>query len=191
MVASSLLTARKAYVDALATIKGLAVSVHGGVFDTREIQLYSKRAPAAVITSLGYDVISLQGTPEVSAKWGVVVFCVDAPATEKGAAVVSLVEQCVMTLSNTFASGGGASGRPSNMTAQNLFADALDRTGVALWKIEWDQRLELVDQLDDDDDTASLKLIDAIWDLSPRDHDAELGEVPDAHDTIVLDGDDS
>ena len=189
MARSSILQARDSYVAALGTVQGLHVSVHGGSLDLQELRVYSKKAPGAVLCFLNIESQGLQESLQGLAHWGCVVFTINEPGKPKAEAAISLVEQCLLVLSRCWGDGGGGSSRPMNMSARNDYGRFLDNTGVAMHIIEWDQKLTLDEDPDDED--GSLKTIDALWDLAPRDNNAELGEVPDAHDLIKLEGDDS
>lgn len=189
MARSTILEARKQYAAALATVQGLHVSTHGGLLILPELKVYSKQAPGAVLAFLGIDSEGLQQDLQALASWGCVVFTIDKPGQEKGASAIALVEQCLLVLSRCWADGGSGSSRPLRLSARNDYGRLLDNTGVAMHIIEWQQRITLDEDPHDDDGV--LRTIDALWDLSPRDNNAELGEVPDAHDVITLSGDDS
>lgn len=176
---ATLLRTREALCTALSAVQGLHVSTHNGVFDLKELQRYSKQTPAAVLTLLGFDAVRPQAEIEINARWGLVLFCVDRPGVEKGAAVIGLAEQCMLVLQSTWARGESGGSRPVGMTARTIFGSTLDGTGCAMWQIEWSQRL-LID-IDPDADGEPFKLLSVTWNIDHVDP-------PEAHDDIVLEG---
>jgi phage gp37-like protein len=182
---STLLTARQAYMDALKKIPGVQVSVHGGEYELSQVKAYSKQAPAIVLSLLGVDSHGDQGDIRVTAHWGCIVLTINKPTNPRDQSVIRLTEAAVIAISRAWASGGAGSSRPIGMRAENMFTDAQDLEGIALWKIEWDQRLDLLERSDDGDVVPFEQLV-ADWDLYPRDNDAELGEVVDNHQVIPL-----
>jgi hypothetical protein len=189
VLTSSLLRARQGYLTALQEIPGLNSQVHGGEFDLDELKQYGLKAPCAVLSLLGFDVINMSGgTPEGNAHWGCVVLTKDKPGQVRGDSAIQLGEVVASQLMLAWAPGGGGSQRPMGMQARNLFGRKLDNTGIAMWSLEWNQKMDLISFDESEDPADDLLRFSAVWDLSPRDNDAPLGQIPDAHDLIDLEG---
>lgn len=179
----ALIDARNAYLEALDTLKGVNVSPHGGRFTQKELERYARLAPAAVLTLLKFNPMRQGGLYSATATWGCIFFTKDTQTErERGVSVVDLAEKASCLLLSTFV--GDAGGRPMDMEARNLFTTPLDLIGIAMWGIEWDHMLDLTP---DQGEAVDWTLLHLTWDLAPRDNDADLGDVPEAEDDIVLD----
>lgn len=181
---SSLLVARAQYEAALRMIGGkVQVSTHGGAFDRKELERYAKTAPHVVLTLLGFECDLQAGAAIAEARWGVMCFTLHAPGEPRADSAIALAEAAVQVLLPLFA-GEELGGRPTDMSARNVYSTPLDALGVAMWSIEWNQTLELVTPVYPDD----LTSVTATWDLQPRTEEPppEIFEVPEAQDTIEL-----
>lgn len=181
---SSLLVARAQYEAALRTIGGtVQVSTHGGAFNQKELERYSKAAPHVVLTLLGFEPELQAGMAVAEARWGVMCFTKQTPGVPRTDSAIALAEAAVQVLLPLFA-GQELGGRPNSMSARNVYSTPLDFSGTAMWAIEWNQTLELVVPIFPDD----LTSVTATWDLQPRTEEPppEIFEVPEAQDTIEL-----
>lgn len=182
---SSLLVARTAYLSALSTdasLEGVQVYSHGGEFDLAQLKAYSRQAPCVVLALLKFSPTIQAGIVTCTAKWGLVAITKnDAAATRRAESVIELTEKAVKVLLRVFA-GEAAAQRPKDMQAVNLFSAALDQVSIAMWGVEFTQYLDLVETFDSDD----LTSVHLIWDLYPRDNDADLGTVLEAEDDVEL-----
>jgi hypothetical protein len=188
-VSSSLTLVREAYVTALAAapeLAGVHISSHGGLFSEKEIAEYSRQAPAAVITLVGFKPVRQDGAAICECQWGLIVFTIDKPAAAArkartamdiaaAAAHVLLVTAVGSDVTNVNA--------PHNMSASNEFTRAADSRGLAIWGLRWSQSVELAV---DTSGYGDLETLDAKWDVYPRDNNADLGDVIEAEDTIDL-----
>lgn len=177
---SSLLDARDVYATALQGISGVHVYAHGGTFDRTQIERYAREAPALVVSLLRFDADLEGGSTMAKVYWGVVGFTrSEKPGDPRDRTVIDLAEAATQVLLVTFA-GMSPRSRPRGIEARNLFGVEVDRIGIAMWGLEWQQILEL-DQVDT---SAPFTRLHADWDLSPRDNAAPLGQVLEASDDV-------
>jgi hypothetical protein len=125
---------------------------HGGAFTLDEIKRYVTGAPALVVVCMGVPEIEVQGGMScANSAWAIFVLTRTVPENAGGPRdtfVMRLVEQVVATLpEQTW--GHLAAQCPKNMVATNLFSTPLDKEGLALWAIRWQQLVDVPEYTSD------------------------------------------
>ena len=125
------------------------VSGHPGRFDLEELRRTSVRAPAVRIAILGAPRIGEVSDERIRATLSMAAFVItkDAPGLPRDEAAVNITEGLIRLVSlNQWQADGQAGfgiGLPEEIRADNVFAAATDRAGVALWAVSWKQTLVL------------------------------------------------
>ena len=164
------------YREELDTIN---VSEHGGAFSLDDIRRYAKKSPAAVVGCLGIPTFEIQGSV-VTAKVVYAVFCIahDEAANKRDAAALLLAESvAVETIQNTWFKS--ASSSPMNVVGTNLYSVPLDKLGVAMWAIRWEQRVDLQrNAIETLDDFLSMHSTYDIGETDGTDVNTDITELP-------------
>lgn len=163
---------------------GVNVSIHGGNFTDVELRAYGAKAPHIVLAMLRADLTLQGGAPTASVGMVAVVIEADRPGAgaDRHTRALALTDAALRVLSRLFAGGMDGISKPRDMTARNLFSREWDRTGIAAWALSWVQTVILTDSTSWD----IFATLDTKYDITPRDNDAPLGQVPDAEDIIDL-----
>ncbi len=124
-------------------LKHVSVSEHGGAFGLEDIKRYAKRTPHVVISCLAIPEIKYESSVSVArVVFGAFCLTEERSDTKRDVAALALVEATTVELtSNDWNST--ASGSPKNVSAANLFSGTLDKYGIAMWAIRWEQRVDL------------------------------------------------
>lgn len=196
---SSLVEVRDAIVAGLAANPRLAnvtVTHHGGDFDLDALKRYSKQCPALVLSLLHFKPELQGGSVVAYCTWGMVALTKNKPNTgttdfdaPHWTAVIALVDRAVRALAHFFygysqSESGRSVSKPSKMGAMNEYQTELDKLGIGMWGMSWEQRIELQDAADEavyDD----LVTVNAKIDTSPRPDGEDLGEVPESEDELT------
>jgi hypothetical protein len=137
----SLLTHRQAIVDGLkAALPGVTVAAHRGRFDSAaEIQRFAVKAPQVLVACVGFKPVSSGGgLVQLRGRWVVFVITKDAPKLERDAGALALAEAIELCVEgNTWALDSLSA--PTDIEARNLYSGAIDKNGVALWAVTFDQ----------------------------------------------------
>lgn len=165
---------------------GARVYAHGGEFTHSELQRYATQAPCVVVAVLKTDLDYEGGIPHASVTMGAVCVCKDQAGTKRDYQALTLADAVMRSLmlyvpDHIDLDGASA---PQHMTGRNLYTTTLDREGIAMWAVGW---VSLVDLADEPIDLADFGQMHLVWDVTPRDNDAALGDVPEATDDIDLD----
>ena len=136
----SVLTVRDAIVaDLRAALPELvSCGTYPGRFDAAELARFSTRVPTALVACLGLDAIDERG--EVGALASLAVFVVAGQRDTVALAVVEAVAARV--IGNRWGSDLVET-LPADVRAENLYSAAMDTRGVALWSVNWRQRVTL------------------------------------------------
>ena len=126
------------------TLDGVEVSEHGGAFTAEDIRRYAKKAPAVIVACIGVPQIKFQGTV-VAAFPTFEVFCLSSHTSSRQnrdtAAWLLAESVAVETVNNTW--DGAADSTPKNLSAANRYSVPLDKLGVGLWSVRWEQQVDL------------------------------------------------
>jgi len=137
----SMLAQRQAIVDDLkAALPGVTVTSHRGRFDNAaEIQRFALKAPQVLVACVGFKPVSPGGgMVQLRGRWVVFVITKDAPKLERDAGALALAETIERRIEeNTW--GLDSLSAPTDIDARNLYAGQIDKLGVALWAVTFDQ----------------------------------------------------
>lgn len=183
----SLVDTRTAWLVALrAGLPAVNVFGHGGSFDRKQLEAYSKKAPALALALLRFDPVKQGGATTCIATWGLVGFTVNSRQGrgDRDELCIDLMERASHVILQTFGgeSPNGAVSRATEAFARNLFSFELDQMNVAMWGLEFQQQIDLAQTFD----SAPFERMHLTWDLAPRDNDPPVGEIPEAEDDIEL-----
>lgn len=153
------------------------VTALGGRLDLDEVRRQSTSLPAVVVAALSVPVTEIIGGQlRVTVRWGAFIACADAPGPNKVSrdeGVLLLTGELLRLISSP-----EWPRRATKVSANSAWSTKLDRQGVAIWAVSWDEKLEVgrlsLEELDD------LKTLGVTWDLVPSN-----GQ-PDAVDHIKL-----
>ena len=182
----SLFALRQAVVDYLrATLPEIEVDTHPGRFDLREINRYGVRQPTIRVAVLSSPVDNDRRS--VYLRVNLVAYIVTRTdrqfdAEERAMAITEVL--CSHLHASGVLSVDGAS-RPDNIQAQNLYSSAVDKKGIHLAVVNWQQLLALPD-LVDPSVSEDFAVIAAEYDFAPYPAGAEPGDGVDANDLIDL-----
>lgn len=159
---------------------GTKVYSHEGAFTTGDIERCARQAPCAVV---GFDRTrtALEGGVVVGTVDAVVVVIVkDAAGVPRDLGMLRLLKEALrITTPNRW--GVDSAQRPTNVTARNFYTPDLARTGCAIWAIGFEQRVDLLPDVDPLTD--NLLDFRGNWDLVTTDG------LYEAQDQLELDGD--
>ena len=177
----SLLDTRQAIAAALeVAIGNLAQSgTHGGRFDLAELRRWANRSPCVLSACLGVQGVDLEGgtQPVANARWAAYVITRGDHIEKRDAQAVAIVETVLATVpGNDW--GETDTHNPKSIRADNLYNSALDKVGIALWAVTWDQRLDL--------STVALSSL-SDWDTFYTDY--EIGDDDSTTDTTTMEQD--
>lgn len=138
----SVLDVRAAIVAGLQATLGSKVTVesHRGRFDNvEEIRRFATRAPCVLVAALRIPVDDAGGGLVVlPAMWGAFVITRDAGDLSRGDAAAALAEAvCLAIRDNEW--GRDDVNTPTSIDARNLYATEIDKLGVAMWGVGWQQ----------------------------------------------------
>jgi hypothetical protein len=192
---SSMLALRDAVVTGLQAeagtgerFHGVKIVSHGGEFDTEaEVDRWAARAPALLVAMLKSDTETIGGEPWDCCVLGVFVVTVDRPGVMRDAAALTLASNVQHFLKQSPSPRWGLSTSViSKVIARNLYHEKFDKKGLALWGVFFEQSIKLEAPPAVVVEPPALESIHIQYDLSPRDNDADLGEVVDAEDIIDM-----
>lgn len=137
----SLLALRQAVVDDLkVALPGVTVVAHRGRFDNAaEIQRFATKAPTVLVACVGFKPFNPGGgLVQLRARMVLFVITRDAPQLERDAGALALAEAIELRVpGNTWALDSLSA--PTDIEARNLYSGQIDKLGVALWAITFDQ----------------------------------------------------
>jgi hypothetical protein len=124
-------------------LTGVHVFEHGGAFSVDDIKRYSKKSPAAVVTCLNVPNLVFQGTVvSADAQFGVFCLAAESSKEKRDIAALLLAESIAVETYKNFWFDSATSA-PSQVNASNLYNSALDKMGIALWVVRWNQQVDL------------------------------------------------
>lgn len=167
---------RDAIVDAIKT--GLpdlyTVEPHGGRFDLKELNRWSRQAPAVLVAAVSVPAIADGPTRNAEVRWVAYLVTRDTPEATRDVAALDYAEALLrLVRKNTW--GLENTQTPERVAAENLYSGQLDSNGMALWAVSWQQAVSLRTT-----DIAEL----ADFTLYTATH--EVGDGPVAEDRVEL-----
>lgn len=142
----SIETVRTAIVNAIASnITALETcEAHPGRFDLAEIKRVAANAPAVFVAALATGQQELNGG-DVQAPVSFAAFIVtkNQPQKSRDSIVLEIVNALlVLTDSNDWDSADVVE-NPTNIRGQNLYSASIDKNGIAMWAVTWQQKIIL------------------------------------------------
>lgn len=140
-----LLNAMEARLRALLPVEQVpTVKRHHGKFGAAEVETYSVRSPAVILTTTGSDTVERLGGV-VRIVWEFAIFVVTKAyrGETKSDAAIAIVELLKRFIPFESWCTTTAVRNPENVKSANLNSSKLDALGVTLWMIQWDQAVEL------------------------------------------------
>ena len=121
--------------------------VHDGKWDAAELMRWTVLTPAVRVAWLG---TTRTGTPgeawtDCSQQLAAYVMTRDQEELPRGTAARNLVDWLLLYLPRTrwgLSSAAGI-GAATDLRAENLYSSAVDKTGVAMWAVTWQQAMRL------------------------------------------------
>lgn len=168
---------RTAMVDGLkaALPAGTTVEGHRGRFDNAaEIQRFATRAPAVLVACVRSQFHDASvGMPMIEAAWAVFVITRDQPQLARDAGALGLVEAVQLCISGNTWSRDDTSA-PTGIDARNLYSGSIDKLGIALWGISFEQTV-----MNPAIDSSTLGLFETFHqdiDMAPADGQIDITE---------------
>ncbi|TAN61083.1 MAG: hypothetical protein EPN20_12955 [Magnetospirillum sp.] len=131
-----------------ARLPALDCQSHPGRFDLAEIKRIAAKAPAVRVACLGLPAAGAAGSGErdQEIRFAAFVLTTDKPRLPRDVAAINLVESLLLFLP------GQRWGKPGvhpvaegQIKAENLYSSGLDGKGVALWGVNWSQKVRMGD----------------------------------------------
>jgi len=170
-------------------LAGVTVFEHGGDYDLHEVKRYASRTPAVIVSLVRVECETDHGgIPLADTLVCCMVLTADKARLTKDVSSMDVVHSLLNILCRHPLSGWGLAdvGPPNDVKAANCYDKNIDAEGISLWAVSWCQDVELSPYELLVSPTGDLATIHATYDITPRDNDAPLGEVPDAEDEIDL-----
>ena len=115
---------------------------HGGRFDAAELGRYSKLAPAVLVAAVSVPTLSDGKDQIAEVRWAAFIVTRDTPSATRDVAALDYAEAVMRTVKlNRW--GLDNAQKPERLAADNLFSGQLDRKGIALWAVSWQQGVSL------------------------------------------------
>lgn len=158
------------------------VFTHGGPFSFDDLKRYAVKAPAAVVACVNIPEFEERGTAKLLAnvQWSIYVVTRGDSSTRRDAEALTLITALAKLVQGNFWEDADeeetADERPQRIRGSNMRSTGLDKSGVALWALAWNQKIDIADF-----DLTTLGNFDkfyAEWDL------AEADDTIDAEDNI-------
>lgn len=156
------------------------VQAHGGSFNREELARIALQSPACLVAVMGGELERHAGQPVATPTIFAFIVTRGSSAEKRDEAALVLVEAVAGLVVNNGWDYADAQA-PDNMRIENLYSGDIDKQGIALWSVSWQQQTDI--GVYDDSDLGYLHQVHAEWDLVPAD-----GQI-DAEQTIQLTGD--
>jgi hypothetical protein len=159
---------------------------HGGRFDAAELKRVSTKAPAVFVAYLGFrDLVYANGEYQANVAWGAFVVGKDKHPVHRDLVAAALVDRLAMIVPENMWGTDDCLGSPQSVRGDNLFSSGVDKLGVAMWAVSWQQSMVLGEAMPAED-LAALNPFETLYARYPVEDDA-----PEAVDQVNLpqDGD--
>ncbi|WP_040728225.1 hypothetical protein [Thiomicrorhabdus sp. Kp2] len=135
--------------------------IHPGRFNLQELKRLSAKTPALLVSSLGTVKVNNPGTGEAKPVKQLVVYIVTKTTAQLSAEeacrnLVDAIEHYLESESPRW--GVNGTGQPQAIRSDNLYSSEVDKNGVMLWAITWQQHLTLGESLFIEDGTLPSQL---------------------------------
>lgn len=142
----SIETVRTAIVNTIAakTTALKTCEAHPGRFDLVEIKRVAANAPAVFVAALATGKQeSSNGGVQAPVSFAAFIVTKDQPQITRDSLVLEIVSTLlVLTDSNDWGSTDVVED-PTNIRGQNLYSASIDKNGIAMWAITWQQKIIL------------------------------------------------
>ena len=143
---------RDAIVKAIKTgIPGLNdCGPHKGLFDLAALKRYGASAPAARVSILGFGHPAQHST----GKWVLpvdlccVVITRDVPGLDRDTAASALATAITIQITDARWGFGNQVARAEQLRCHNEYAEAIDKEGLSVWQVLWQQAILIGDEID-------------------------------------------
>jgi len=121
------------------------VETHPGRFTQDEIRQIA-RAPRAVRVAVE-DILSTKITPmgnkaQHNLQLFAVVICSDQTGPDRAQSAITIVEKLISVITrNRWNSEAYQAVLDSSISAQNIYSDETERSGIAMWAVTWNQTI--------------------------------------------------
>ena len=117
---------------------------YGGSFDLEEVKRIATRTPALVVTCLGVSKLNVEGGAigNASTKFALFAVATNTVKEMRDVAALTLAEAVLVDLPYQ-RWDNKANNVPVGISANNLYSASLDKQGVSLWAIQWNQEVDL------------------------------------------------
>lgn len=158
------------HADDVALFK--TVETFGGEFTVESFRRHWNLPPAALVAPLGAVDVSKYGNKVVQTiRWVVAVIHRERRYPDRWDLAAVLADRVVEAVSRAGAWGGTAAKHPTNIRSQNRFSGELDSMGTSIWKVMWEQPVELRAELLD---AQALQMLQGIRDEVDVDGDGSV-----------------
>lgn len=174
----SLETLRDAVVATISAAVGpeIACEPHGGRFDAAELKRVSTKAPAVFVAVLGYrDLAYANGLYQANVAWGAFVVARDRRGVHRDLVATAVMDRLALIVPEQTWSTDACLGTPQAVRGDNLFSSGVDKLGVAMWAMTWQQTMVLAEAMDADQLT-SLDPFATLYARYPLADDAPVAE---------------
>ncbi|MAK91782.1 MAG: hypothetical protein CMI13_11170 [Oleibacter sp.] len=148
-VRSSIVTTIK---NALPQLK--TCSAHAGRFNLQELTRISHNSPAVFVACLGFTGTSGVGETSSTAAWAAYIVTAERSAADRDTTALKIASALATFMDGQTWDDDNVVEEPQNVSGQNLYSAALDKSGVALWAVTWRQAITVgtstdIDELND------------------------------------------
>lgn len=174
----SWLTTRAAIVSAILnkdtglTPRPKTCEPHGGRLTLADIKRYSLRAPAILVSLIGGTTKRQSGTQVTPRQWAAFIITRGTSGVnnrrDAEAIVLAQALSLFVDLNNW---GDDDNKRPEDIRDDNLYSIELDKQGIALWVVAWQQDYDI------EPDASALDAFVSLygdWDMAPQDAQIDM-----------------
>lgn len=118
--------------------------VHGGRFDLNELKRIATQTPAVFVSVLATPDLKVVGTGENDIELSIAIYIItaDKVTLPRAVSVINLTEAILMLIS---LNGWGLTkiNQPTDIGSHNLYSGDIDKHGIAMWAISFNQKVRL------------------------------------------------
>lgn len=119
--------------------------VHGGRFDLAELKRVATQTPAVFVSLLGTPLVANAGTTEQDIELNIAIYVVTSDKVQlpRSVSIINLTQAIMMLIDMNQWQLTGKRGCPKDMSSQNLYSGDIDKNGIAMWAISFNQTVRL------------------------------------------------
>jgi len=142
------------------------VQAHGGSFNREELARIALQSPACLVAIMGGQLERQGGQPVANPYIFAFVVTRGTSDEKRDKAALVLVEAVAgLVVRNGWSYAHARA--PDSMRIENLYSGDIDKQGIALWSVSWQQQVDIA--IYDPSDLPYLHEVHAEWDLVPAD----------------------